>query len=369
MGWLIEQKEAVFNWISSLGYSEWILNKYAYAALIFFGFIILAWLVRHIYHVVFIKIAKKTATTADDQVFETTEWPLSLILLFIGIRVAIIPLNLSATFTGIINNIIDSINIIIIAVVATSVVNIIVDVWGKKFTEKTASDMDDQLLMLFHRFIRVLFFILAFLFILQRWGIEIGPLLASLGIAGIAIGFAVKDSLANIFGGIQLIIDKTFKVGDKIQMQDGTVGVIQDISLRSTRIRTYDNELIIVPNGKFSNENIKNHVQPDLKMRVRVPFNVEYGSDPKKVKKVVLNAIKKIDGVLDDPAPDVLFMEMADFSLNFRAQFWVPSYELWFMSKVKANELVYEALGKAGIGIPFPTRTVYIQNQKTRKKN
>ncbi len=367
MGWLIQQKEVIVNWISGLKYSEFIINKYSYASFIFLGFVILAWFIRHIYKVVFMRIAKKTQTTVDDQVFESTKWPVSLIMLIIGFKVAIIPLLLSERISGFINHTADSLVIILIAVIATNITNIFVSAWGKKFTEKTKSETDDQLLVIVHRFFRVLFVILALLFIMNKWGIEIGPLLASLGIAGIAIGFAVKDSLANIFGGIQLIIDKTFKVGDKVELVDGTVGVVQDISLRSTRIRTYDNELLIIPNGKMANEPIKNHVQPELKVRVRVPFSVEYGSDPKKVKKVVLDAIKKLDDVMKEPKPDVLFMEMADFSLNFRAQYWVPSYDKRFMSKVKANELIYEALNKAGIGIPFPTRTVYIKQKKKKK--
>jgi small-conductance mechanosensitive channel len=368
MGWL-DQKEAVIGWIKSWEYSSYILNQYSYAAFILFGFVVLSFLIRQIYKIVFLRIAKRTKTDVDDKLFEATKWPLSLIVLFFGIKVSILPLELPEKAALYTNHFIDSVLILIISIVAISIFNLLIDSWGKKFTEKTKSDMDDQLLLLFHRFVKVLLFILAFLFILQRWGIQVGPLLASLGIAGIAIGFALKDSLSNIIGGIQLIVDKTFCVGDKIEMEDGTLGVVKDISLRSTRIRTYDNELIIVPNGKFATENIKNHVQPDLKVRVRVPFGVVYGSDPKKVKKVVLKAIKNIEHIMDDPEPAVLFMEMADFSLNFRAQFWVPSYEHRFMAKIVATELIYDALNKAGIGIPFPTRTLYIHEANKKKKS
>ncbi len=371
MGWIIEQKEVIFNWLNNWKYGSYVLNQYTYALLIILGFLILAWLVRHIYKMVFSKIARKTSSDIDDRIVKATKLPLYLLVLFFGAKTALVPLNLSEKALGITNNIFDSFLIVIAAKVIISIINIFIDVWGKNFTERTKSDVDDQLLSMLHKFINIAAVIVVFLFILSVWGIEIGPLLASLGIAGIAIGFAVKDSLANIFGGIQLILDKTFKVGDKVELQDGTVGVIQDISLRSTRLRTYDNELIIIPNGKLTNENVKNHVQPDLKMRVRVPFGVEYGSDPKKVKEVVLKAIKKIDTVIDDPEPDVLFMEMADFSLNFRAQFWVDSYEKWFNSKIKANEVIYEALNKSGIGIPFPTRTLYmheVKNKKSKKR-
>ena len=95
MGWLIEQKEVVLTWIKSWEYSSYIMNKYSYAALIFFGFIVLSFLIRHIYKVVFLRIARKTKTEVDDKLVEATKWPLSLIVLFFGIKVSIIPLNLS----------------------------------------------------------------------------------------------------------------------------------------------------------------------------------------------------------------------------------------------------------------------------------
>ena len=366
MGWITAQKEVILNWIKSWEYGSFILNEYSYAAFILFGFIVLAFLLRYVYKVVFLRIAKKTKTDIDDKLFASTKWPLSLIVIFIGAKVAILTITLSERASNLANHILDSTLVILITVLIASIINILITSWGRKFTERTKSDVDDQLLDIFHKFINILFIILAFLFILGKWGVEIGPLLASLGIAGIAIGFAVKDTLANIFGGIQLILDKTYKVGDKIELKDGTIGIIQDISLRSTRIRTYDNELVIIPNGKMSNEAIINHVQPDIKARVVVPFCVEYGSDVKKVQKVVLTALKKIENIMDNPEPAVLFMEMADFSLNFRAQFWVPNYEQKFMAKIKANELIYEALNKSGIGIPFPTRTVYNITKKKK---
>ena len=369
MGW-IEKKEVIVNWISGFKYGEWILNKYIHSALIFLGFVILAWFVRHIYRNVFFRIAKKTETQVDDMIFKSTKWPLYFIILLIGVKVATLPLQLSTNYVNFINNFVQSIIYIIIAFIATSITNILVDSWGKKFTERTESKIDDQLLVIAHRFFKILYILLALLFILQLWGVQIAPLLASLGIAGIAIGFAVKDTLANIFGGIQLIIDKTFKVGDKIELNDGTLGVIKDISLRSTRVRTYDNELIIIPNGILANEPIKNHVQPELKQRVVVPFSVEYGSDVDRVKKVVLNVIRKVENFMEDPEPSVMFMEMADFSLNFKAFFWVPSYEYAFAAKEQANCLIYKTLNKESIGIPFPTRTIYIKEEgkKTGKK-
>ena len=150
--------------------------------------------------------------------------------------------------------------------------DIFIAYYGKKFAAKTKSTMDDSLIPLVEKFTKWFFVIIALLIIFSKWGVDIGAVLAGLGIAGIAIGFAVKDSLANIFGGISLILDKNFKVGDKIKIDSGDVGVIEDIGLRSTKLKDYDNHLIIVPNGKLANSKIVNYVKPNPKLKFKIDF-------------------------------------------------------------------------------------------------
>ena len=135
--------------------------------------------------------------------------------------------------------------------------------------------------------------------------------------------------------------------------------MILDIGLRSTKIKTYDNETINVPNGYLANSKIKNFTQPDFSIRVNVNFGVVYGSNPAKVREVVLAAIKKMELVLPEPEPVVHFINMNDFSLDFVARVWVASYLDAFPTKVELTGVIYDALGEAGIGIPFPTHTVY----------
>jgi small-conductance mechanosensitive channel len=171
----------------------------------------------------------------------------------------------------------------------------------------------------------------------------------------------LQDSLKNVFGGITLILDKTFRVGDKIKLESGEVGEIEDIGLRSTKLRTYDNELIYVPNGQLANARVQNYTRPTEMVRVSVVFGVEYGSDVKKVQKTVLGVIKKIKDILDKPEPTVQFLEMGDFSLNFAARFWVPRWDKSFGKKLEATEKIYDALNKAKIGIAFPTQTIYLK--------
>ena len=132
-----------------------------------------------------------------------------------------------------------------------------------------------------------------------------------------------------------------------------------DIGLRSTKLKTYDNEVIYIPNGFLANAKIKNLTHPDVSIRVNVEFGVAYGSDPEKVRQVVLDAIKNIDSVIEEPAPVVQFLNMSDSSLDFVGRAWVEEYTDAYSTKLKMTDEIYTALNKAGIDIPFPTRTVY----------
>jgi len=185
---------------------------------------------------------------------------------------------------------------------------------------------------------------------------------ASLGIAGFVFGFALRDIFANVFGGIALIADKSFKIGDFIKLESGEVGEVIDIGLRSTRIKSFDegNE-IIVPNNSLVTSKITNYGRPLINLKIVVKIGVAYGSDVKKTREVLLDCAKKIDEVQEDPGPRVYFMEMADFSLNFRVVFWIADFRQRFDIRDKFVSLAYEELQSKGIKIPFPTRTIHIE--------
>ena len=152
------------------------------------------------------------------------------------------------------------------------------------------------------------------------------------------------------------------KVGDKVQIGKD-VGIIEDIGLRSSKLRTYDNELIIIPNNQLANSKIKNYAQPNNFHRAVVNFSVKYGTDTEKVKEVVMKAIQKIPDAIykdKDRKPLVVFNDMGDSGLNFVALIW-STHEKSHGVKLEATKRIYDALNKAKIGIPFPTRTIYLK--------
>jgi len=321
--------------------------------------ILVALLAKFIMRQVLKPLAKKTKTKIDDLIVKSISSIIFYVILVLGFKIGIQHFQFE---TSIYSNIVNSLFVFIIMVMVLRIITNFSTHWLKEWASKTESTADDRLIPLVAKILKTVTIILGIFFIFDTWNINLSPLLATVGVAGIAIGFAVRDSLANILGGIQLVLDKTFKVGDKIELESGEMGVILDIGIRSTKLRTFDNEVIYIPNGSLANTKIKNFTVPDLSVRVNVNFGVEYGSDPEKVRSVILDAVKKIDTVIEEPAPAVQFLNMSDFALDFVARVWVKNFTEAYSTKLKVTDEIYKALNKANIGIPFPTRTVFTKN-------
>jgi len=342
-------------------YNYILTNKYLLAFSIFVVFFLGALIAVKIIQKFFLKLAAKTETLLDDHIFEAINKYIAQVLISTGLYIGLQKLALTTNIEIVVERILLSIIIIYLVLMVGKILFTLIEHWGQTWAKKTKSTVDDQIVRFLDKFSRAVVWIIGFLLILQAWGVQVGPLLASLGIAGLAIAFALQQSLSNIFGGISLILDKSIKVGDVIEIEGGTSGTVMDVGIRSTRIRTWDNEVLIIPNGSLSNSKITNYVQPKDEVRVVVPFSVAYGTDPEKVRKLVLKEIKKIESFIPEPAPFVPFMEMGDSSLNFRAYFYVDSYSKRFSAKNKATELIYNALNKAKIEIPFPQMDVHMK--------
>lgn len=321
--------------------------------------VIIAFLAKIILKQVLKPLAEKTKTKIDDLIIKSLSSIIFYIALLLGFKVGLqnfeVGENIQAIFDGIINTFL----VFIVAVFLLKIISGFALQQTKEWKFKTKTTADERMIPFLQKIFKAVVIILALIFAFNAWKINISPLLATAGIAGIAIALAVKDSLNNILGGLQLVLDKTFKVGDKIQLESGELGVVMDVGLRSTKLRTYDNEVIYIPNGYLANTKIKNFTEPDLSIRTSVNFGVEYGSDTKKVQKVVLEAMKKIESIIEQPEPVVLFLKMSDFSLDFVAKAWVESYADAYSTKLKMTDEIYNALNRANISIPFPTRTVY----------
>jgi len=234
--------------------------------------------------------------------------------------------------------------------------------WLSKAKEVVGAGRQMDLVAVSRKVLNLIIFVLLIIFLLSLWGVKVTALVASLGIVGIVIGLALQTTLSNIFGGITLIADKSFKIGDFIQLETGEAGEIINVGLRSTRIKSFEegNE-IIVPNNLLMNSKIINYGRPQVHLKKRIKIGVTYGSDVEKTKEILLECAKKIDKILKKPPPEVYFVEMADFSLNFLTVFWISNFKHRFIAQDKFISLAYEQLQNQGIQIPFPTQTIHLK--------
>jgi MscS family membrane protein len=198
--------------------------------------------------------------------------------------------------------------------------------------------------------------------LLQVWNIDPTAWLASAGVIGIAVGFAARDTLANLFAGFFIIADAPYKVGDYVVMDTGERGEVTRVGIRSTRVLTRDDVEIIVPNSVMANTKIINESGGRwVKFRIRLKVGVAYGSDPPQVVELLERVAREHDAVCRDPEPRVRMRGFGDSSLDFELLCWVdhPS-ERGFVTH-ELFMLIYRALGEAGIEIPFPQRDLWVR--------
>ncbi|MBI2582321.1 mechanosensitive ion channel family protein [Candidatus Woesearchaeota archaeon] len=345
------------EWINSLAIGTVFENKYLLSLLIVIVFAMMGGFVLFIFTKYLQRFASKTKNKIDDLVFHNVKGPLFLVIVGYGIKLGLLNLQVNGTITKVVN----SVMAIVFLYAIMKGIDIIIETWAITFSKRTKSNLDDVLLPMLQKVTKVLFALIGLMWVLRIWNIDITPYLAGVGIGGIVLGLALQDSLKNVLGGISLLLDKTYQVGDKIQLESGEVGTIYDIGLRSTKLVNFDNEVVYIPNGYLANSRVLNYARPDPKVRTRVFFGVEYGTDVDKVRKLVLDILTNMDGVLADPAPTVQFIEMGDFALKFRANFWVEKWNMAYDKKLEATEKIYNALRKAKIGIPFPTQTIHLK--------
>ena len=342
---------------------QYILNDYVRALVVLVLVFVVLKFVVFVTEKVVLKATKKTKTDIDDKIIEKTSRPFSFIVFLIGFRIAINELSFSVEILEVVSRLIYSGVILLVGYISYSVIDLLISFsWGK-ISSKAKTKIDKSLSSLMHSVLRIVWIVFVFLYILNLWGIEIGPFLAGLGIGGIAVAFAMQESLSNIFGGVSIILDKTVRVGDVVSLDNDTSGTILKVGLRSTKIKTFDNEVIIVPNSVLSQSRVQNLAQPEPKSRVVVPFSVAYGEDIAKVKKIILNEIKKVNNISDEPIPVVRFLEMADSSLNFKVYFFVESFNYKLDAIDEANTLIYNILNKNKIEIPYPHVDVNLKNK------
>ncbi|UCG81232.1 MAG: mechanosensitive ion channel family protein [Desulfobacterales bacterium] len=247
----------------------------------------------------------------------------------------------------------------------------IVDVQIKKWVASTESTIDDVLAPLVGKTLRVFIIVIGGIIIIQNLtGIKIGPLLASLGIGGLAVALAAREPIANFFGTLTILFDKPFQVGERIVV-DNHDGVVESVGFRSSRIRTLNGHLVSIPNEKIVNSNVENIGQRPY-IRWLTNITITYDTPPDKVEKAV-QIIREIldnhEGMKEDFPPRVFFNGFNDWSLNILVIAWYHSPDYWaYQGWLQKTCLeIMHRFEAESIEFAFPTHTVYVANDDKRQ--
>lgn len=208
-----------------------------------------------------------------------------------------------------------------------------------------------------------------FLIVLNFLGISIAPLLTALGVGGLAVALALQDTLANFFAGLHILVEKSVRVGDFIKLESGQEGYVEDITWRTTRVRMLGNNMVVIPNSKFSQSIVTNYYLPEKRMSLLIAIGVSYDSDPDLIERMLLEeaakSVGELPGLLGEPAPFVRFIPgFGDSSLDFTLICQVGEFVDQYLVQHELRKRIFRRFRQEGVEIPFPQRTVHIREAK-----
>lgn len=308
------------------------------------------------------KFASKTKTSLDDKMLKVIKLPIRYLAILLGFYFASQYYGLNYSWKGVS---MEDVFLVLVILLVGFTFSRILKTFFTWYTdkEKTTRKINQTMFIFIRKMISIFVYSIALLIIFGQLGIKIGPLLAGLGIAGLAIALGLQETLANLFAALFLVMDKSINIGDWIQLEDGTKAYIEDISWRSVRIRTIGGNTVIVPNSIFVGQKISSYDYPESPFFTSINVGVAYDTDLEYVEKVAIrvteNVIKLEKIKVENNNPIVRFKELADSSINFRIILKVD--DVRDESRVKhtlIKEIVKE-FNKENIEIPFPQRVIH----------
>ena len=293
----------------------------------------------------------------NDRILQRISAPAALLVNCAGLYYAVKRLPLPERMVAAASGALFVVNVIIVANIVYRVLD---EMLGRYGTRVAGEEMSRQLIPLVQKLCSVFLIGTALIITLKHFNYDILSLVTALGVGSLAIGLAAKDTLANMVSGFTLMIDRPFRIGDRIQL-GAQVGDVIDIGLRSTKIQGGDNTFLVIPNSELCNSTLINMAFPDRRGKGRVNVGVAYGSDVEKAKSLLVAAAASISEVLVDPPPEAYFTGFGDSALNMALFFWVDDYEHLFAITDRINCAILGSFQQNGINIPYPTRTVLLE--------
>jgi MscS family membrane protein len=321
-------------------------------------FAVLAKVTAYLLHVILPRLTAKTETTLDDELVRALQRPVQLLVMLTGVSLAVHSLEIGTIYFESFDRITMILFILLGAYLVSNIVHALIQWYSNDIAPKTKSRLDDQLMPFLDKVDRIVLFTIALLMILDRLGYQITPVLASLGVAGIAVAFAAQETLSNVFGAFSILTDRPFKIGDRIELSDTEIGDVIDIGVRSTRIKTTENKIIILPNSVISKGKIVNYAEPDIKVRFTIKVSISYKSDIDRASQIIVDIAKSTEGVISNPVPRAYVVTLSSYSIDLIMHVWVKDYRLEFEVPDRIYREIIRRFAEEKIEIPYPITTI-----------
>lgn len=326
--------------------------------------IIAAWLAAQIYLYMIDKLIQRVATrtvlTLGERIWRAVRVPGAVIILMIGTYGAIHRYKFG--FLPFFDNVLFILTVSTVVYAAISVMAAALNWYGEKISrEREGETVARQLLPLVDKVVKIVIGGIGLIVVLDRYNIKIESILVTLGVGSLAVGLALQDTLANMIGGFTIMLDRPFRIGDRIQLQSGEQGDVRSIGMRTTSVMMPDGNLLVIPNLYLVKNMVINHSSSDSRCRIAFEVAVAADSNIEQVKRLMLEAARENARVLQDPAPSALFASFGNNALTISMTCFVKSYLDSGTVTDEINSAVNARFRQAGIQMPSPTSVVHVK--------
>lgn len=315
------------------------------------------------------KVLSRTDTVLDDRILGVFLAHVRPLMVVIGVHVALREIRKGAAAADLtLHQVLDYsesilylVVVVLVAKILLGVVKEIIDWYLDRVAADGASKLKQTLGPLTQKVVDLLVGLVGVIIVLDHFGVNIGSLLVSLGVGSLAVALAAQETLANMIAGFVILVDRPFRVGDRIELPSGQIGDVQEIGLRSTKLLNFDSNLLIIPNAELVRNRIINYAYPFNKMRVQLKVLVARGTDIPRVRAILIALAGSHPSIVKDPAPEVYFTAINDSSLELSLEAKCEDYTKRFAAETSLREQMYEAFQREGIEIPLPYRVVQMK--------
>ncbi|MGV8141378.1 MAG: mechanosensitive ion channel family protein [Candidatus Woesearchaeota archaeon] len=315
------------------------------------------------------KAASKTDTIFDDVMISILEKPAVFALFIIGFKMMGLYLNFGTRGQQIHANILTILIIINIIWAATKLMDAIIEHYLRPLTSKTKSRLDDQLLPFVRKFLKVVIILIGVIFLIKNMGYDVTSLVAGLGIGGLAFALAAQPLLSNLFGGLAIISDKPFQMGDRVRVDQKYEGYVKEIGMRSTIISTPTGTMITIPNNLIATTTVENlSTSEDHGVKFTFEIGLEYDTSAEKIEEaidIIKDILKKNKNVVQegDGAPYISFWDFKDYYLKLSGGYSIHPTNVIGATRTQINIDIKKRFEKAHIHFAFPTQTIHMKKE------